>query len=101
MRATAIGTLTSVTTSTAMTLDKTPFLQGGFAVAAIHASTGAFSGSAKIQGSDDNSTWADIGTAYTTTGGGTQFVNISDLPKYLRLNCTAYTSGTVVATLLG
>jgi hypothetical protein len=55
-----------------------------------------------LQGSDDNSTWADIsGSTFTTTAGGLLYVNIADAPKYIRLNCTSYASGTVKAVLIG
>ena len=41
-------------------------------------------------------TFATIGTALTADG----IVTIANAPKYLRANCTAYTSGTITAKVL-
>jgi hypothetical protein len=102
MKHLSLGSLTSATTGSAIELNTTPFMQGNTLLAEICAPTGAFSGTAKLQSSDDNSTWADIASStLTTTTGGLLHVNIADAPKYIRLNCTSYTSGTVKAVLIG
>ena len=49
-----------------------------------------------LQGSLDGTTYATIGTALTADG----IVTIANAPKYLRANCTAYTSGTITAKIL-
>ena len=49
-----------------------------------------------FQGSLDGTTFATIGTALTADG----IVTIANAPKYLRANCTAYTSGTITAKVL-
>ena len=49
-----------------------------------------------FQGSLDGSNWSTIGTALTADG----IVTIANAPKYLRANCTAYTSGTITAKVL-
>ena len=49
-----------------------------------------------FQGSLDGTTFATIGTALTADG----IVTIANAPKYLRANCTAYTSGTITAKIL-
>ena len=49
-----------------------------------------------FQGSLDGITYATIGTALTADG----IVTIANAPKYLRANCTAYTSGTITAKVL-
>lgn len=49
-----------------------------------------------FQGSLDGTTFATIGTALTSDG----IVTIANAPKYLRANCTAYTSGTITAKVL-
>ena len=59
-------------------------------VAGITSATVAF------QGSLDGTTFATIGTALTADG----IVTIANAPKYLRANCTAYTSGTITAKVL-
>lgn len=102
MKHLSLGSLTSATTGSAIELNTTPFMQGNTLLAEIYAPAGAFSGTAKLQSSDDNSTWADIASStLTTTTGGLLHVNIADAPKYIRLNCTSYTSGTVKAVLIG
>ena len=97
-RSLAIGTLTSATTSTAVQLTATPFLPKNSARVQMHSTTGAFSGSAKLQSSDDGSTWSDV-SGTTVTGAGVVNVNIASLARYYRLNCTSYTSGSISATL--
>ena len=49
-----------------------------------------------FQGSLDGTTFATIGTVLTADG----IVTIANAPKYLRANCTAYTSGTITAKVL-
>jgi hypothetical protein len=49
-----------------------------------------------LQGSLDGTTFATIGTALTADG----IVTIANAPKYLRANCTAYTTGTITAKVL-
>jgi hypothetical protein len=49
-----------------------------------------------FQGSLDGTTFATIGTALTADG----IITIANAPKYLRANCTAYTSGTITAKVL-
>lgn len=96
----AIGTLTSATTSTAVATGTTPFIQKNPATLLMYSTTGAFVGSAKLQSSDDNSNWADVASA-VIAGPGLIPLNIPSLAKYYRLNCTAFTSGSVSACLLG
>ena len=49
-----------------------------------------------LQGSLDGTTFSTVGTALTADG----FVTLANAPKYLRANCTAYTSGTITAKIL-
>lgn len=49
------------------------------------------SGTIKIEGSYDNSTWFDVATGLTPTYHGV----IDDAIPYIRSNCTAHASGTV------
>ena len=74
--------------STAVQVDsgQPAFLQ----VSGITVATVAF------QGSLDGTTFATIGTALTADG----IVTIANAPKYLRANCTAYTTGTITAKVL-
>ena len=58
--------------------------------------TGITTATVAFQGSLDGTTFATIGTALTADG----IVTIANAPKYLRANCTAYTSGTITAKVL-
>jgi hypothetical protein len=49
-----------------------------------------------LQGSIDGTNWSTVGTALTADG----IVILAVAPKYLRANCTAYTSGTITAKIL-
>lgn len=51
----------------------------------------------QIQGSNDNSNWAQIGTDVSTNG----FVSVTLPVQYIRLNVTVHSSGTQTATLCG
>ena len=58
--------------------------------------SGITSATVAFQGSLDGTTFATIGTALTADG----IVTVANAPKYLRANCTAYTSGTITAKVL-
>ena len=49
-----------------------------------------------LQGSLDGTNWSTLGSALTADG----IVTVANAPKYLRANCTAYTSGTITAKVL-
>jgi hypothetical protein len=49
-----------------------------------------------LEGSLDGSNWTTVGTDLTANG----IVTVANAPKYLRANCTAYTSGTITAKVL-
>jgi hypothetical protein len=85
---TLLSSVTSTGASTAVQADagQPAFLQ----VNGISTATVAF------QGSLDGTTFATIGTALTADG----IVTITNAPKYLRANCTAYGSGVIVAKVL-
>jgi hypothetical protein len=58
--------------------------------------TGITTATVALQGSLDGTTYSTIGTALTADG----FVTLANAPKYLRANCTAYTSGTITAKIM-
>lgn len=58
---------------------------------------GIGTGTYQVQESFDNSTWINKGAALTADGA----VAIDDAAIAVRLNCTAYTSGTPVAAVVG
>lgn len=94
-----IGTAGSVAAGSTITNNTSPFMEGASVVVMAHALTGAFTGSAKLQESDDGTTWSDISGAVAADA-GVDFFQIT-LKKYIRINCTAYTSGGVSFTMLG
>ena len=58
--------------------------------------TGITTATVAFQGSIDGTTFFTLGTALTADG----LVIVAVAPKYLRANCTAYTSGTIIAKVL-
>jgi len=58
--------------------------------------TGITTATVAFEGSLDGTTFFTLGTALTANG----LVTVAVAPKYLRANCTAYTSGTIVAKVL-
>jgi len=85
---TLLSAVTATGASTAVQVDpgQPAFLQ----VSGITTATVA------LQGSLDGTTYSTVGTALTADG----FVTLANAPKYLRANCTAYTSGTITAKVL-
>lgn len=93
-----IGTATAVAAGSTINNETSPFMIGQKVTVMAHAPTGAFAGSTKLQESDDGTTWTDIAGAVTADA-GTKFFTIT-LKKYIRNNCTAFTSGSASFTLL-
>jgi hypothetical protein len=58
--------------------------------------TGITTATVALEGSLDGTTFFTLGTALTANG----IVTVANAPKYLRANCTAYTSGTIIAKVL-
>lgn len=71
---------------------------GKTGVAILHSPGGAFVGTAKIESSDDGSTWADAVAAQAMTGPGVYVMPVTGAKQY-RVNVTAYTSGSISASL--
>lgn len=74
------------------------FLPGMPAVAFLNSPGAALVGSAVIQTSEDGVTWATAEGASAVSGPGA-IQNIK-LKQFVRLNCTAFTSGTIQMSLL-
>lgn len=72
---------------------------GKTGVAVLSSPGGAFVGTAKIEASDDGSTWADAIAGQAMTGPGTYIVPVVGARNY-RVNVTAYTSGSISGTLI-
>lgn len=58
--------------------------------------TGTFTATLKVEGSVDDATWLEL---WSVTAPGTY--ELPDGPLFIRINTTAYTSGTPVATAVG
>lgn len=92
---TALGEgLNSVAAATAVEQDTTPAMQNHNVIVEIIPDA-SFAGTAKVQGSDDNSTWVDLLTVTNTAGRKASVRN----RRYMRANVTARTAGTVSAYL--
>lgn len=59
--------------------------------------TGTFVGTVKLQVSPDNVAWVDSGSPVTAPA----LIAIPEGVGYVRLNCTAYTSGSIVGIVTG
>lgn len=97
MRVVPIATLAAVAAGATVTTQSAGMLPGEVVPVLIHSPGGAFVGSAQLQTSPDGTAWTNVGTAHTSAGTSVQAITLSN---YLRLNCTAFTSGSITATAL-
>lgn len=72
---------------------------GKTGVAILASPGGAFIGTGKLESSDDGTTWVDAVAAQAMAAPGTYVMPVIGAKQY-RLNCTAYTSGSISATLI-
>lgn len=84
----------------AIAMNESGFLPGMVVPVVIGSPGAAFAGSAIIQSSVDGTTWGTATGAAAVTAGGTTIQSVT-LNQYMRLNVTAYTSGSIQATFLG
>lgn len=99
MKKQEIGTHSAASNGSTVTNNTSPFMCGQTVVVMAHSKTGAYSGSSKLQESDDGTNWTDISGA-AATGAGVDFFEIT-LKKYIRMANVSYTSGQVSYTMLG
>lgn len=98
----ATAAVTSAAASAAITCNTAGFLPGQKVIAVIGGTNGAaFSGTAVVQTSDDGTTWgtADGAVALVTTTGAPTIQEIT-LKSYVRLNVSAFTSGSAQARFI-
>lgn len=96
MRQLDLGTLAAVAAGTTTNTQGNGFLPGELAVARIFSPGGAYVGSAQIQTSPDGTAWTNVGVAHTSGGFNTFPITLS---SFVRLNGTAFTSGSVKAVI--
>lgn len=109
MKSVSLGTLTSATTGTSSKPEDSDskFQRGSTVLAVIQPTDGAFVGTAKIQGSnsldsvaDGSAVWSDLltFTAPAANSGSKQAVVTAY--RRMRINVTAFTSGSVDGLLI-
>jgi hypothetical protein len=83
------------------------FQRGGKALAIIQPTNGAFVGTCKIQGTNDldsvadgSATWTDLLTFTAPAANSGSKVGSVTLYRRMRINCTAFTSGSVEGLLV-
>lgn len=109
MKTKALGTLASATTGTAYKPedDNVEFQRGGKVLAVIQPTNGAFVGTAKIQGTNDldsvaaaSATWTDLLSFVAPASNSGSKLALVTSYRRMRLNVTAFTSGSVDGLLL-
>lgn len=105
----SLGTLTSATAGTSVKQEDSnaAFQRGGNVLAIVQPTNGAFVGTAKIQGTNDldsvadgSATWTDLLTFVAPASNSGSKVGLVTAYRRMRLNCTAFTSGSVDGLLL-
>jgi len=88
----------SVAVGTAVEMNVSPFFPG--TKVRVEIRPNALTGTFAVQGSDDNSTWANVLAPGALTAEDRPFVDEIVLQRYMRTNMTAWTSGTADALIL-
>lgn len=105
----ALGTLTSATAAASIKPEDTndKFQRGGSALAVIQPTNGAFVGTVKVQGTNDldsvadaSATWTDLLTFTAPGSNSGSKMAVVTAYRRMRLNVTAFTSGSVDGLLL-
>lgn len=109
MKSKSLGTLTSATSGTAYKEgdNNAEFQRGSNVLAVIQPTNGAFVGTAKIQGSNDldsvadgSATWTDLLVFTAPASNSGAKVAMVTASRRMRLNVTAFTSGSVDGLLI-
>lgn len=98
MRFVLIASLAAVSASAGVSTQSSGMLPGETVGILLSSPDGVFAGSGQLQTSPDNATWTNVGTAQSSVGAK---VNIVLLDRFIRLNVTARTGGTLEAVLIG
>ena len=109
MKTVALGTLTSATAGTTYKPEdsNSEFQRGSNVLAVIQPTNGAFVGTAKIQGTNDldsvvdgSATWTDLLTFTAPASNSGSKLAVVTAYRRMRLNVTAFTSGSVDGSLI-
>lgn len=98
MRFVLVASLAAVSASTGVSTQSGGMLPGETVGVLLSSPDGAFAGSGQLQTSPDNATWTNVGTAQASVG---TKINIIALDRFIRLNVTARTAGTLEAVIIG
>jgi hypothetical protein len=105
----SLGTLTSATAGTSSRPEdsNTDFQRGALVQAVIQPTNGAFVGTARIQGTDDadsvadgSATWTDLLVFTAPASNSGSKIAVVTARRRMRLNVTAFTSGSVDGLLI-
>lgn len=109
MKTVALGTLTSATAGTSQKPEDSnaEFQRGSYVLAVIQPTNGAFVGTAKIQGTNDldsvadgSATWTDLLTFTAPASNSGSKLALVTAYRRMRVNVTAFTSGSVDGLLV-
>lgn len=108
MKTVALGTLTSATAAASQKPEDSnaEFQRGSNVLAVLQPTAGAFVGTAKIQGTNDLDSVVDGSAAWTdlltlTAAAGQSKMGVVTAYRRMRVNVTAFTSGSVDGLLIG
>jgi hypothetical protein len=94
MKSKITAAVSSAAASATLTTNEAGLLPGMTIDVELVAPVGGFSGTARWQTSQNGTTWTNAGVDWVTTAGGVDFQQIK-LEQYLRVNVSAYASGSV------
>ena len=98
MRIVLVGSLAAVAASAAVPTQSNGMLLGETAAVVVSSPDGLFAGSGQVQTAPEAAgPWANAGAAMTANG---TKVNAILLDRFIRLNVTARTAGTLEATIV-
>lgn len=97
MRVVTIGSLSALGAGASVSTQSAGLLPGETVPVILSSPGGAFAGTAQLQTSVDGTTWTNVGPSVTTAGTDVAAVTLSN---FIRLNVSAFTSGSVKAVAL-
>ena len=98
MRVVLIGSVAAVASSVAIATQSNGMLPGETICVIVSSPDGAFAGSGQLQTSPDNITFTNVGAVAAASA---TKVNAIVADRFIRLNVTARTAGTLEAVIVG